>query len=304
MKKQRTNNYQRRFVLNAVRYIPHHALLHVAMRFDIKSLVRFLDWIAKKFILNNATIQINDINQLSDYRRVAGAASIWHGSGRLQHSRDGLADVLDSILKNGGLQPVEDVYAIFSGGERMTSISLTRSRSVARSYADMHGKGYLEKNRYGDALTWVAYYYGLFYARLYTFGYPSIKKYYKTWHRLTHDDNGHNTWGKKVNNKAEDVWDIFCLGSDIPNNYPILFGVKNVNQTIQLNKIFSDYEVRTPRAILLSEITHIEVPALQVDKTQIILKQHNISIPVFSIEIGEYAASKRKFSQLLGWQKT
>lgn len=304
MKKQRTNDFQKRFILKAIRYIPHNALLHFAVRFNIKPLARLLDWTAKKYILKNAKILPVDIERSNEYQKVAETTVLWHGSGRLQHSHSEVLDVLASVLKHKGIRPVDDVYAIFSGGKRMTSISLTRSRPVARSYADMHGKGYLEKNRYGDALTWVAYYYGLFYARLYTFGYPSIKKHYKTWHALTHDKNGHNTWGKKVNKQAEDVWDVFCLGTDITDNYPILFGIKSAGQTVQLNKLFSDYEVRASNVVSTSEITHLEVPALKVDDTKTLLKQYAIDIPVFSIELGEYIASKNRFSQLLGWQKT
>ena len=51
---------------------------------------------------------------------------------------------------------------------------------MARSYADMHGLGWKEKNRYGDALTWTSYYYSLFYARLFTVNGVKVLRRWKT----------------------------------------------------------------------------------------------------------------------------
>lgn len=89
---------------------------------------------------------------------------------------------MKSFCDIAGLKPSRDVYAVFGGSDRyiVHSVSLCRSRMVARSYADMHGLGWKEKNRYGDALTWTSYYYSLFYARLFTVNGVKVLRRWKT----------------------------------------------------------------------------------------------------------------------------
>lgn len=300
MSKNPSNSFQRLFIIKAVFYIPHHALLHAAVKLRFGLLIQLLDAIAKRWFVKNTVFFTPDEKLLSQYQKVILQAKFWHGSGRFQHAGAKYVDVLGSMIKNNGFTPVYDAYGIFSDGRTMMSTSFTTSRMIGRAYADMHGLGYKETERYGDALMWVAYYYGLFYARMYTFGAKKMKKYYKTWHELTHDENGHNIWGKKANKHAEDVWDVFCLGSDIKNNYPILYGVKDIHTQVSLAKIFRDYEVRSSDAVPLKEITHLEVPKSRVDETKKLLKSNNIDIPVFDIELGEQFSSHQPFHSLLG----
>lgn len=297
----KTNNYQRLFVRLALKRLPHHLTLSVAAKVRFTWLVRKLDKRAKKrFIQKTKLSQFCEADQQC-YEELTKNTTLWHGTGRYQHSIDGDIDVLESILKRGGLRPVEDAYAIFSDGKIMQSISLTPLRIIARSYADANGKGFREQNRYGDALMWTSYYYGLFYARLYTRDYSSMRKHYKTWHSLTHDENGHNTWGKKTNRLAEDVWDIFGLGSDIEDNYPIVFGIKDIDEKIDLSPTFSKHEIRTSSEIKLRQLSHIEVPKIHVSAVKALLSKHQQAIPVSSIEVGELKASRTAFSALLGY---
>ena len=172
---------------------------------------------------------------------------------------------------------------------------------VARSYADMHGLGWKEKNRYGDALTWTSYYYSLFYARLFTVNGVKMLRRWKTWRTLSHDENGDNTWGKKVNKHARDVWDIFCLGSDISGNYPILIGVKGLDSQLKLEKPMRYYEVRADKRIDIANISHIEVPRDKQDEMRELLLSCGIYIPVTSIELGECVSMQKRFTELLGW---
>ena len=172
---------------------------------------------------------------------------------------------------------------------------------VARSYADMHGVGWKEKNRHGDALTWTAYYYSLFYARLFTVNGIKMLRRWKTWRSLSHDEYGDNTWGKKVNKQARDVWDIFCLGSDISGNYPILIGIKSLDSQLKLEKPMRYYEVRADKRIDIANISHIEVPRDKQDEMRELLLSYGIDIPVTSIELGECASAQKRFTELLGW---
>jgi hypothetical protein len=301
MPPNRTNTYQKQFIRLALKRLPHHVALCIATKFHGHRSVTFLNTYAKKHIITNTKLKIFNADEQQQYQHAAQDANLWHGTGRYQHGQNEDIDVLKNIITSGALRPVEDAYAIFSGGEIMQSISLTRLRVIARCYADMHGNGLGEQNRYGDALTWVSYYYGLFYARLYGLHLPTLRRYYKTWHSLTHDDNGHNTWGKKVNKDSQDVWDSFGLGSDIPGNYPIIFGLKDIKDTVQLSRVFQDYEVRVRQTISLSNVTHIEVPQSKVKEVERLLTRHSCRIPVEPIELGEYIASQRPFSDLLGY---
>ena len=190
-----------------------------------------LDTIAKRKIINVKDLLSFDNSDIKEYQKLTKDTQLWHGTGRWQHGKDSIVDVMKSFCDIAGLKPSRDVYAVFGGSDRhiVHSVSLCRSRMVARSYADIHGLGWKEKNRYGDALTWTSYYYSLFYARLFTVNGVKMLRRWKTWRTLSHDENGDNTWGKKVNKQARDVWDVFCLGSDISGNYPILIGVRSLD---------------------------------------------------------------------------
>ena len=228
-------------------------------------LLRFekaLDAIAKRKIINVNDLLSFDNSDIKEYQKLTEDTQLWHGTGRWQYGKDSIVDVMKSFCDIAGLKPSRDVYAVFGGSDQhiVHSISLCRSRMVARSYADMHGLGWKEKNRYGDALTWTSYYYSLFYARLFTVNGVKMLHRWKTWRALSHDENDDNTWGKRVNKQARDVWDIFCLGSDISGNYPILIGIKSLDSQLKLEKPMRYYEVRADKRIDIANISHIEVP--------------------------------------------
>ena len=262
-----------------------------------------LDTIAKRKIINVKDLLSFDNSDIKEYQKLTKDTQLWHGTGRWQHGKDSIVDVMNSFCDIAGLKPSRDVYAVFGGSDQhiVHSVSLCRSRMVARSYADMHGLGWKEKNRYGDALTWTSYYYSLFYARLFTVNGVKMLRRWKTWRALSHDENGDNTWGKKVNKQARDVWDIFCLGSDISGNYPILIGIKSLDSQLKLEKPMRYYEVRADKRIDIANISHIEVPRDKQDEMRELLLSCGIDIPVTSIELGEYVSTQKRFTELLGW---
>ncbi len=295
-----TNNFQRRFIKLALCRLPHHTALYIASKLHTKAVIKLLDSYAKKRIITQSKMRPFSAEEQRNYRATIHQTTLWHGSGRFQYSNDKVVDVLKGILTSGSIRPVEDAYAIFSGGKLMSSISLTRLRIIARCYADTHGKGYREPNRYGDALTLASYHYGLFFARLYATHYRKTRQYYKIWYTHTHDEQGHSTWGKKSNNDAKDVWDVFGLGSDIPGNYPVIFGIKRVTDVTQLSSLFSEYEVRTEKNISLDSLTHIEVPLSKVEETKLLITDRGLKVPIYPIELGELVASQTPFSKLMG----
>jgi len=299
----RGNGYQKLFIKKLLRYLPHHLLLAITHKVRLRSVEKLLDRMALKRIIKTKPLCQFSSSEMSEYQKLTKGTQFWHGTGRWQHGEHGTVDVLKSLCDTAGLKPARDVYAVFGGSDRhiVHSVSLCRSRMVARSYADMHGLGWKEKNRYGDALTWTSYYYSLFYARLFTVDGVKMLRRWKTWRTLSHDENGDNTWGKKVNKQARDVWDIFCLGSDISGNYPILIGVKSLDSQLKLEKPMSHYEVRADKRIGVANISHIEVPRDKQDEMRELLLSCGIDIPVTSIELGECVSIQKRFTELLGW---
>lgn len=298
---RQSNNFQWQFIKLALLFLPHHLLLWSACKLRWQWAIVNLNHIARSRIVGRTNLQSYSNVELDDYGIAIAATQFWHGTGRFQYGLDGeVVDVLESMLRSAGTRPRSDAYAIFSGGEIMSSTSLTRLRIIARCYADIHGLGWREPHRYGNALVMTAYHYGLFYARLYTQGYFAVRKYYAKWHSLTHDDAGKNTWGQKVHFQAQDVWDVFGLGSDIVGNYPILIGIRGISKTVPLSKYFRDYEVRVDRPIRFDEMTHLEVPQARLTEVKKLLEKFDCNLPVLAIECGELVASKCRFSQLLG----
>ena len=297
------NGYQKLFIKKLLRYLPHHLLLAITHKVRLRYAEKLLGRMALKRIIKTKPLCQFSSSEMSEYQKLTKGTQFWHGTGRWQHGEHGTVDVLKSLCDTAGLKPARDVYAVFGGSDRhiVHSVSLCRSRMVARSYADMHGLGWKEKNRYGDALTWTSYYYSLFYARLFTVDGVKMLRRWKTWRTLSHDENGDNTWGKKVNKQARDVWDIFCLGSDISGNYPILIGVKSLDSQLKLEKPMSHYEVRADKRIGVANISHIEVPRDKQDEMRELLLSCGIDIPVTSIELGECVSIQKRFTELLGW---
>ena len=298
------NGYQKLFIKKLLRYLPHHLLLATTHKVRLRYAEKLLGSIAQKRIITTKTLRRFSSSEIAEYQKLTRDTQFWHGTGRWQHGERSTIDVLKSFCDTGGLKPARDVYAVFGGSDQhiIHSISLCRSRMVARSYADMHGLGWKEKNRYGDALTWTSYYYSLFYARLFTISGITMLRRWKTWRSLSHDEHGDNTWGKKVNRQARDVWDIFCLGSDILGNYPILIGIKEFASQVKLEKPMRYYEVRADRRIAITNISHIEVPYDKQEEVCAVLLAHKIALPVTSIELGECVSAQKSFTELLGWQ--
>lgn len=207
------DKYQRLFVKKSLQYLPHHLLLAVSHRMRLRWAEKILDKFARKYIIKPKSIRQFKESEIKEYQKLTKGTQFWHGTGRWQHGEHGITDVLKSFCDAAGLKPARDVYAVFGGSNQRVvySVSLCRSRMIARSYADMHRLGWKEENRYGDALMWVSYYYGMFYARLFiTRGFKMMCRW-KAWRALSHDNNGDNTWGKKVNSQARNVWDVFLL---------------------------------------------------------------------------------------------
>ena len=291
--------YKRQFWKSAARHLPHHSLLVISARIKAP---RLTDALSKRRddILRKSIVKTYPTKLVEEYQGVMATTKLWHGAGRLQYKNKRVYDAFEAIIGNGALRPAKDVYAIILGGEEMTSISTTPLRIIARSYADMHGEGEREKYRYGSALWWVAYYYGMFYGIVFTRYSLTIMRNWSKWNNASTNDSGQRTWGHKVNAKADSVWSAFGQGSDIPGNYPVLFGIKQYSLVAKMPHTLQKVETRLTNPVQISDLSHIEVPEDKIDEVKARLATHGFSTPVFPIELGEYVASKQQFKTLLG----
>lgn len=216
--------------------------------------------------------------------------SLWHGTGRFKYKDGEVKDVLASIADDGVISPSLDRFD-FNGP--MESISLARSRMYARAYADMFGEIPDDSDRYGSSLFWACAFLGS------TAVEASIEMkvwrpsgYYEMMRHL--GKAGVTEWYKKVTSLNDvNMVDVYSGVSDIENNYPILFGVRNV-EGIPTSRAVAIHEVRTDRNLDLdSDITHVEVPHRNIEETRKILA----GVAIRAIEEGESYSSKYTFTE-------
>lgn len=257
-------------------------------------------------------------------------AGYWHGSGRYQYASsrthstgngENLIDVLDLICNAGQLNPRRDPLEMKDIREK--SISLAPERMYARAYADTHTYNLKSQPRLGSSFFWSEAYLG-------DIGLEMLKDYAKLDKNQSNNiynnfcsEEGLTGWKSKVTKDGfsdplpspEDFkrWsnltksrklirpylslvDTFRTGSDIPSNYPILFGINknSVHRTTDASKAIAIHEVRCIDPLKIADaITHLEVPRLKVAETANLLKSKGLGhIPVLAIEDCESFLSK------------
>lgn len=286
------------FAKQTLKCFPHHILLASVSKLRNDNISRVIGSIESRK-LERSSLQDYPQDYVTAYKKITSTTKLWHGTGRLQYRSDGVVDVLESIIDNRAICPAPDVYGILVGRGAMTTISTTPLRMVARCYADTHGRGVYEVSRYGDSLYWAAYFYSLVYAKLFTVYSFTVAKNWRSWKQKA--SNGSEiTWGHKVNRSVKGYWDVFSVGSDIPGNYPIVFGIRSCNGQVRMPYAGKHIEVRVAEPIELRDLTHIEVPEQKIEEVRKIFLSAGVQLPVFSIELGEFVASLKDHHQLVG----
>jgi hypothetical protein len=293
-----TPDYQQQFWRIAVRYLPHHILLFLAAKHTRQRLAKALDAPIRKK-LGGQHLPDFSAEQINDYIATTDNTAFWHGAGRWQYRDATVVDIFSKILEAGQLSPSHDVYSMVLTGRAMHSISATTQRIIARSYADIHGRGAKEDQRYGSSLWWVAYYYNLCHLEVIAKHGLAFAKNWSTFDAASRDASGQRSWGKKVHKQAQSIWDAFGLGSDIAENYPIIFGIKPLRNTEDIPGKMGKWEVRISRPVLFTHISHLEVPADKVAEVKALLAKNDQQITVFPIELGEVLASRKSLVELL-----
>lgn len=291
--------YWKEFYRRALRSLPHHLLLSFSTSLHLVPLTLLLDTQKKHQLHRRLRLREYSDSEVAEYLTYYYKVGLWHGTGRYQHGKLMTIDVLDSMAKQGGLMPVDDVYTVLLTGKPTISVSMTPYRIIARSYADIHGLGIAETNRYGSCLFWAAYFYSKYYLEQNLLHRATVKRNWDAWKTAASQD-GKIVWGQKVHSEAEYVWDVFTAGSDIKRNYPIIFAVKPGLRQTKLPHTMAKFENRVTEKITWAQIIYLEVPEDRIVESRQLLVSHGIQVPIFPIELGELVASQQRFSRLLG----
>lgn len=223
-------------------------------------------------------------------------ATYWHGTGRYQRRRGEQVDVLRAIMRGGAINPFDPKLGLT---ER---ISLTSQRLYARAYADMHSDRPEQLRRFVRAQDAANFYVVR----------PTIRHIIRTARERGHDEGFlgglqpireavhkrrpkvPQPWRDKVTSRPVDTMFAFGAGSDIPGNYPALFGIDaDINPIATSIAIRETREVQVADSITLGHVTHVEVPEDKIDEVSILLSENGWSTPVIAIEHMEQYVSGR-----------
>lgn len=224
--------------------------------------------------------------------------NFWHGTGRFQHAPNGeIKDVLGGIINVGAVTPFLDKFD-FSKKENTGSISVAPSRMYARDYARMYfPKGVDIENLYGKVWS----------KRVALGSGVRLLVAPRIFRRMIRDrkqiERDANEWISRVTSEAIPRKIVLrkplSVRTDIADNYPILFGIKGDQLESQKTPGYLAYERRISRPILISELTHLEVPYANVEQTRQMLEERGISLPVIPIEFGEQYCRSFSFKTLM-----
>ena len=242
---------------------------------------------------------------LENVKSVYEKAQYWHGTGRYHRTPDGkTTDILESIAASGQIKPSIDV--ITANQKPVESISVAPSRMYARYYAERHfqrGKGL--ENAYGSLHFWHGVF-GTSTAIEVFRNFDIVRRgEYKPDFMTSGDARTRRREHNEMRRVARGVEKPGKeLGSTIPGNYPILFGIKEgAIEPAEILKFLSKHETRSLDPVPLAELTHVEVPQEHVDETRAILEEHRVELPVIPMEIGEEYVSQFPFTQLVSGER-
>jgi hypothetical protein len=242
-------------------------------------------------------------------------AYYWHGTGRFHYEIKGNSkydgvdftktyDVLESIIKSGGISPKLDPV-IHVNKVYIPSVSLTKYRMYARAYA---GFNQYEKSEFEYVYGTTSFWYH-FYLPLQLF-YGSILENIKAAKKTISDKKftkQAQPWIHTFKHSTTYQWNalnFYKLRSDIPENYGLLIGIKKEGAHVfHFNRTVERFESRADKLIKLSDITHLEVTLAKVKAVEEKLKQYKIKIPVIPLEIGELYSSTFSLEYLSGVEK-
>lgn len=106
--------------------------------------------------------------ELEKYQKSFSKVKFWHGTGGFKYGKNSeTVAIFEKILHKGLKTHQDDYLVIYSPKLSMKSVSLVKSRTIARCYADIHNFK-KPKIRFGDSVFWIVRHY----AKMYILAYP------------------------------------------------------------------------------------------------------------------------------------
>jgi hypothetical protein len=229
---------------------------------------------------------------MPDIQKLYEHVELWHGTGRYKYSAEGgIVDILKGIITDGGIVPHDDDWDRKRG--KIQSISLARTRMYARLYACMYlPNGQRIRNEYLSRWFWGYYFFGT--AKLVAYIEYPFQRHVPGYKKKIRE------WTEKVSKKKHSLISIFLTGTDIPNNYPLLIGIRQgVVHPVPGSRFFNLHECRSESSIQIGDFTHIEVPQDNVEETESLLRAAGYDTSVIPIEQGEEYCRLFSFWQLV-----
>ena len=225
--------------------------------------------------------------EMEEYKYSIVDVIFLQGTGGFEYdSSRNITPIFDNILKNGLRTKRDDYLIIYSKKLSMESISLVNKRIIARCYADNHNFKNPKTFRFGDSIFWIVRHYTKMYILAYTILAPRSLINILNW-RKKNKINSKKSWSGKVNRSCKNTWESFEKYSGIRENFPVILGIKNLNKTAKLPKIFSETEIRSLEDIPFKDIIHIEIPLEKYNELSSEIRKYNQKVKIFSIELGE-----------------
>ncbi|MDB4992186.1 MAG: hypothetical protein JWL75_431 [Parcubacteria group bacterium] len=220
-------------------------------------------------------------------------AGLWHGTGRYAHQDGQVVDLLQGIIKEGGLTPHLDRWDQKRGDSY--TISIARARVYARLYAELYrtteDRNLIRSIR--PRMVWSAYFF-------LSAKWVAWNEYTVFRPHITDVREKSAEWTKRLARKPRSFTGAFLFGaSDISENYPILVGIRPGSIHPTRGSRFIDlHEERSSSAVSLTDFTHIEVPRKNIEETMRIIRKANILLSVLAIEDGDAYCWNFKFKHL------
>lgn len=241
-------------------------------------------------------------------------ATYWHGTGRYHyhHPKDPryegvgteqVVDVLESIVKSGGLSAHQDLWVRIDG-KLLKTVSLSPTRMHSRLFAHVHlCDGEWLEYVFGGTRFWTGIIFALVVKDLLSRQSGHRREFVKQAVYSGKFLQNAYTWGsalRRRDNNLPQILRAYDLRSDIVGNHPMLFGLKKEAACGTGTVAFlQQLEVRVPRTIPLEHFTHVEVPQERVAEVRALLMSKNISLPVIPLEFGELHCSSMPLSKLI-----
>jgi hypothetical protein len=244
------------------------------------------------------------LEKLPEISELYKGVELWHGTGRYKYSDGGdVVDILDGIIRDGGLIPHQDDWDRKRG--TVHTISTAPSRMYARLYAGMYAPAATRiRNELGSRELWGYYFLG-------TSAIVGLLEYRTNIRKVGRGDDStsfipginekSNKWVDKVTVQDHSLKDVFLYGTDIAENYPILIGVKKGTvQPTHGSKFINLHERRSETPIQMNDISDLEVPRDHVEDTKAVLAHAGYpDVKILPIEFGEEYCRKFSFRKLV-----